>query len=195
MARERKTKKRRKPKRVEPEILGKLGRLGIVGRHPLAWITATTILASTGVRGRRAAAKAVSCYFAGALVGNVPKVLFRRPQPRYRKPKKPEIVRGSFPSGHSAAEVAYVIGAAQELPLSLLPLGTMATVGAWSLVRSGKHFVSDTLVGGMLGALVALCAYKMSPPKFTGVRSAVYRTPSRRSQAAAPPAVAKSLPN
>lgn len=194
MTRKRETKKRRKPKHDEPEMLGKLGRLGIVARQPLVWVTATTILASTGVRGRRAAAKAVSCYFAGALVGNVPKALFRRPQPRYRKPKRPEIVRGSFPSGHSAAEVAYVFGAAQELPLSLLPLGTMATLGAWSLVRSGKHFVSDTLIGGMLGALVALCAYKMSPPESTGVRSAVDRWLSRRPRAAATSAVEGSAP-
>jgi membrane-associated phospholipid phosphatase len=162
---ERRTKKRRKPKRDEPAFAGKLGRLGVVGRQPLLWMAATALLATAGgTKGRKAATRGLGCYFVGAAVGNLPKPLFRRPQPRYRKPKKPEIMRGSFPSGHAAAEVGYVFGAAQELPLSFLPLGTMALLAHWSLVRTGKHFISDTLVGGTMGLLVAVAAYKVWPP-------------------------------
>lgn len=69
------------------------------------------------------------------------------------------MARGAFPSGHAAAEVAYIFGASYELPSAFVPLGTGALLAHWSLVRAGKHFVSDTIVGGTIGlALVAITA-------------------------------------
>ncbi|MFN2390115.1 MAG: phosphatase PAP2 family protein [Actinomycetota bacterium] len=117
-----------------------------------------------GPTGRRAARRGALCYLVGGAVGNLPKPLFGRPQPRHRKVKKPQIFRGSFPSGHNAAEVAYVFGASQEAPAALILLAPMALIGHWSLVRDGKHFVSDTLVGGTMGLAVAAVAARVWPP-------------------------------
>ena len=74
------------------------------------------------------------------------------------------MIRGAFPSGHAAAEVAYVFGASLEAPIVFLPLGTMALLAHLSLVKAGKHYVSDTLVGGIIGlGVVALTAKAWSP--------------------------------
>ncbi len=158
------SQRKTKPKRYEPRFARKLGRIGIVTRQPLFWTAVTALMAALGPKGQRAASRASICYLVGAAVGNLPKPLFGRPQPRHRKVKKPEIARGSFPSGHNAAEVAYVFGAAQEAPAAFIPLSAAALVGHWSLVRAGKHYVSDTLVGGMLGLGVAAMAARVSPP-------------------------------
>jgi membrane-associated phospholipid phosphatase len=156
--------KKRKLKRREPKIARKLGRVGIVERQPLVWLIMTALLATVGPKGRRAAKRGLVCYLIGALVGNVPKPLFGRPQPRHRRAKKPHIVRGSFPSGHNAAEVAYVFGASQEAPLIFVPLTAMALLGHWSLVRAGKHYVSDSIVGGFIGLGVVAIVTKAWPP-------------------------------
>ena len=104
------------------------------------------------------------CYLVGAVVGNVPKPLFGRAQPRHRWPRKPQVVRGAFPSGHAAAEVAYVFGASLEAPVAFLPLAIMALLAHGSLVRGGKHYVSDQIVGGTIGlVVVALSAKAWSP--------------------------------
>jgi membrane-associated phospholipid phosphatase len=69
------------------------------------------------------------------------------------------VVKGAFPSGHAAAEVAYVFGASLEAPAAFLPLATMALTAHMSLVKGGKHYISDTIVGGFIGlAVVALSA-------------------------------------
>lgn len=140
------------------------GRAGIVTRQPLMWAGLSLALAASGSPAlRRAATRGAACYLVGAGIGNLPKPLFHRPQPRFRKPKKPEVVRGSFPSGHGAAEVAYVFGASQEAPALFLPLGAAAMLAHWSLVRAGKHYVSDLLVGGSLGLGVALLSELLRP--------------------------------
>lgn len=158
-------KKKIKPKKNEPPFAGKLGRVGIVTRQPLVWASVTALMASSDKPAlRRAAGRGAACYLTGALVGNLPKPLFNRAQPRQRRPRKPQILRGSFPSGHGAAEVAYVFGASQEAPLLLLPLGTAAALAHWSLVRAGKHYVGDFLVGGSMGLAIAFAALRLKPP-------------------------------
>lgn len=157
--------KKRKLKRIEPEIARKLGRVGIVERQPLVWLAMTILLATVaGPKGRRAAKRGLVCYLLGALAGNLPKPMFGRPQPRQRRAKKPHIARGSFPSGHNAAEVAYVFGASQEAPLIFVPLTAMALLGHWSLIRAGKHYVSDSVVGGFIGLAVVAIVTKAWPP-------------------------------
>lgn len=169
--------KKIKPKKNEPAFARKLGRAGIVTRQPLLWASATALMASSGKPAlQRAAARGAACYLTGAVLGNLPKPLFNRAQPRQRKPKKPQILRGSFPSGHGAAEVGYVFGASQEEPLLLLPLGTAAALAHWSLVRAGKHYVTDFLVGGTMGLVIAFAALRIKPPPLAtggaGVRPA-----------------------
>jgi len=147
-----------------------LARIGIITRQPLLWILATVLMAAKGgERGRKAALRGSLCYLLGLAVGNLPKPLFGRAQPRHSRPRKPQVIRGSFPSGHNAAEVAYVFGASLEAPIVFLPLGTMALLGHLSLVKAGKHYVSDTIVGGFIGLAVAILTAKAWAPQ-TGHR-------------------------
>jgi membrane-associated phospholipid phosphatase len=98
------------------------------------------------------------------VVGNLLKPLFGRPQPRHHWTRKPQVIKGAFPSGHAAAEVAYVFGASLEAPATFVPLGTMALLAHLSLVKAGKHYISDTLGGGIMGlAVVALMAQAWPP--------------------------------
>jgi membrane-associated phospholipid phosphatase len=144
----------------------KFDRLGAITRRPLLWILLTAVMAAAGgPRGKQAALRGYVCYLLGGVAGNLPKPLFGRAQPRHRWPRKPQVIRGAFPSGHAAAEVAYVFGASLEAPIVFLPLGTMALLAHLSLIKSGKHYISDTLVGGMIGiAVVALTAKAWPPP-------------------------------
>jgi membrane-associated phospholipid phosphatase len=104
-----------------------LGRLGVIMRQPPLWIFATSVMAATGgLRGKQAALRGSVCYLLGLGAGNLLKPLFGRAQPRHSRPRKPQVVRGAFPSGHAAAEVAYVFGASLEAPAAFLPLGVMA---------------------------------------------------------------------
>ena len=143
-----------------------LARIGVITRQPLLWILATAVMAAKGgERGRQAALRGSVCYLLGLAVGNLPKPLFGRAQPRHSRPRKPQVIRGSFPSGHNAAEVAYVFGASLEAPIVFVPLGTMALLGHLSLVKGGKHYVSDTIVGGFIGLAVAALTAKAWTPQ------------------------------
>jgi membrane-associated phospholipid phosphatase len=142
----------------------KSGRLGVICRQPVLWAATTAAMAATaGPRGRHAALRGSACYLLAAAVGNGIKPLFGRPQPRHRRPRNPHVMRGSFPSGHAAAEVAYTFGAAQELPAAFVLFGSMAMLGHWSLLRARKHYLSDMLVGGTLGLTLVLLMAKVWP--------------------------------
>lgn len=145
-----------------------IGRLGALTRQPLLWAVATFGMAVFGgPTGRKAALRATGCYLVGATLGNLPKAAFGRPQPRHRRTRSPQIVRGAFPSGHACAEVAFVFGAAQEAPLAFVPFGTMALLAHLSLIQAGKHYLSDTLVGGTIGLMIAVAAAKLWPTRVT----------------------------
>jgi membrane-associated phospholipid phosphatase len=144
----------------------KLDRLGAITRRPLLWILVTAVMAAAGgSRGKQAALRGSVCYLLGSVAGNFPKPLFGRAQPRHLWPRKPQVIRGAFPSGHAAAEVAYVFGASLEAPIAFFPLGTMALLAHLSLVKAGKHYISDTLVGGMIGLAVVALTAKAWPPQ------------------------------
>jgi membrane-associated phospholipid phosphatase len=144
----------------------KLDRLGAITRRPLLWILVTAVMATVGgSRGKQAALRGSVCYLLGGVAGNFPKPLFGRAQPRHLWPRKPQVIRGAFPSGHAAAEVAYVFGASLEAPIVFFPLGTMALLAHLSLVKAGKHYISDTLVGGMIGLAVVALTAKAWPPQ------------------------------
>jgi membrane-associated phospholipid phosphatase len=146
----------------------KFGRLGAVTSRPLFWILVTAVMATLGgPRGRQAALRGYMCYLLGGTAGNLPKPLFGRAQPRHRWPRKPQFIRGAFPSGHAAAEVAYVFGASLEAPIAFVPLGTMALLAHLSLIKAGKHYISDTLVGGIIGLAVVALTAKAWPPQTT----------------------------
>ena len=67
-------------------------------------------------------------------------------------------------SGHAANDLAFAFGAAQELPLALVPLSACTAAVHWSLVRKRAHYPNDVLAGGGLGIAVALTIRKLWPP-------------------------------
>jgi membrane-associated phospholipid phosphatase len=149
-------------------VPNKFGRLGAVTSRPLFWILVTAVMATAGgPRGRQAALRGYMCYLLGGTVGNLPKPLFGRAQPRHLWPRKPQVIRGAFPSGHAAAEVAYVFGASLEAPIAFVPLGPAALLAHLYLIKAGKHYISDTLVGGVIGLAVVALTAKAWPPQTT----------------------------
>ncbi len=136
-------------------------------RQPLVWgAFAVAMALAGGPRGRRAAVRALSCSAIASLVHLPLKRLFGRPRPLGAR----LIGRGgpfssSFPSGHTATDLAFVFGASQELPPLMLPLSA-ATLGShWSLMRSRRHYPSDVVAGGAIAFAVAAAAWWLRPPQ------------------------------
>jgi membrane-associated phospholipid phosphatase len=165
------TKKKIVPKKNANAFSRSVGRAGVVTRQPLFWGSALGLMATSSPQMKRGAGRAGAFYLLGAVIGNLAKPLFGREQPRHRRARKPQVLRGSFPSGHGAAEVALVFGAAQEVPVLLAPLGAAAAMAHWSLFLGGKHYTSDMAVGGAMGLAIAAAGARLWPPARIGGRS------------------------
>lgn len=132
---------------------------------PATWAVAAGLLALTGPRGRHAAMRGSVSYLAASLAHLPIKVLVKRSRP----PGASRVARigpitSSFPSGHMASELAFSLGAAQELPLLFVPLYGATALSEWSLIRSRSHYPSDVLAGGALALGVAAVVRKLWPP-------------------------------
>lgn len=143
------------------------GRFGDISQQPQVWAGLAAALAiGGGPRGRRAAARASACYLSAAVLANgVVKPVVKRSRPPGSGKGRRGPVTSSFPSGHAATDLAFALGAAQEMPLLFLPLSTATMAAHWSLVRSRGHYASDVLAGGALGVVVALAAWKLRPAR------------------------------
>lgn len=142
-----------------------VGRFGDIMQRPPAWAGVAAALALCGgERGRQAAARGAACYLA-AVGAHLPiKALVGRKHPKGSALLQLGPVTSSFPSGHAAADVAFVLGASQVIPLLLAPLSLATTAVHWALVRKRSHYPSDVIAGGALGIVVALVAWKLWPP-------------------------------
>ena len=142
------------------------GRLGDVVQQPPVWAGLATVLAiAGGPRGRRAAWRGSACYAFTAVVANlVIKPVVGRKRPPGAGEERTGPVTSSFPSGHAATDLAFTLGASQEIPALFLVLAPATTAAHWSLVRSRGHYPTDVLVGGVVGVAVALLAWKLVPP-------------------------------
>lgn len=133
-------------------------------KRPPVWAAIAGALAVGGPRGRRAAVRGSACYVAAALAHVPIKALVgRKHPPRSSKVARVGPVTSSFPSGHAASQLAFSLGAAQELPLLLLPLYAATAASEWSLLRARSHYPSDVLAGAALAAGVAAAAWKLWP--------------------------------
>jgi membrane-associated phospholipid phosphatase len=112
-----------------------------------------------GPRDRRAAASGLVSVGATAAIIN----LVIKPLGRRRRPDRP-LAAGravpmpssrSFPSGHTAAAVAFASGVARELPLAGIPLQALAALVGYSRVHTGVHYPGDVVAGALLGAMIA----------------------------------------
>jgi undecaprenyl-diphosphatase len=128
-------------------------------------VVAAGLALGGGSRGKRAAVRGVVCYSIAALVANLGiKPWVGRSRPPGAGEGRPGPVTSSFPSGHTATDLAFSLGVAQEIPVLFIPF-TAATMAAhWSMVRSRGHYPSDIFVGGIVGIAVALAAWRLWPP-------------------------------
>ena len=140
------------------------GRAGDVIQRPPTWAAIAAALSATGERGRRAALRGSVCYLSAAAAHLPIKAVVGRRHPPGSARHQLGPVTSSFPSGHAASDLAFVFGAAQELPVAFVPLSACTLAVHWSLVRRRAHYPSDVLAGGALGIAVALTIWKLWPP-------------------------------
>jgi membrane-associated phospholipid phosphatase len=146
-----------------PRLDAAMRRLSDAANYSRLSIAAAAILAVTGGdRGRRAAASGLASLAATATVVNVVVKPFGRrhrpdrvagrvpPERHVRMPRS-----RSFPSGHTAAAVAFASGVGSVLPAAGLPLHALAALVGYSRVHTGVHYPGDVVAGALLGAIVS----------------------------------------
>lgn len=146
-----------------PLLDGAMRRLSNAADHSKLSIAASAMLAvAGGSSGRRAARTGLaSVAVTSALVNLVVKRVGRRPRPDRDTQGVPTArhvpmpTSASFPSGHSAAAVAFASGASSELPAAAVPLFTLAATVAYSRIHTGVHYPGDVIAGATIGAVVA----------------------------------------
>ncbi len=133
-------------------------------RQPVVWAAIAGGLASTGPDGRRAALRGTACSVTASVIHLPIKRLFRRPRPFGAGARSVGPLTSSFPSGHTATDLSFVFGAAQELPAAMIPLSIITLGSHWSLLRTRKHYPSDIVAGGAIALAVSAAAWKLRPP-------------------------------
>ncbi|MEK9520647.1 phosphatase PAP2 family protein [Streptomyces venezuelae] len=129
--------------------------------HTKLWWAAAVIMAmGGGRRGRKAAAAGVTSMAVAELLSNgVAKQLVER-----RRPPKEWIphddvedrpASSSFPSGHTAAAVAFTAAVAPIWPWTGAVCAVPAAMVAIERVHSGAHYPSDVVAGVAVGLSVA----------------------------------------
>jgi len=129
------------------------------------WLAiAAGLAACGGAPGRRAAGRGIVALAIAAAVANGPaKLLVRRRRPAWRS--RPTLIRTprstSFPSGHSAAAVAFATGASAQLPALAPALVPLAGIVAYSRVHTGVHYQSDVAAGAAIGLGAGMLAARL----------------------------------
>lgn len=121
------------------------------------WCGAAAVMAlAGGWRGRRAALAGLTAVTVAQLVSNgVCKQLADRPRPpkewfpHDEAEDRPD--SSSFPSGHTAAAVAFTAAVAPAWPLAGALCAVPATMVAVERVQSGAHYPSDVVAGAAIG--------------------------------------------
>jgi undecaprenyl-diphosphatase len=146
-----------------PALDGAMRRLSKAANYSRLSIGSAAVLAiAGGARGRRAAALGLSCVASTATFVNVVvKPLSRRRRPDREDAEVPEARQvklpssRSFPSGHTAAAVAFATGVGRVMPGAAVPLHSLAAVVGYSRVHTGVHYPGDVVAGALLGAMIA----------------------------------------
>jgi undecaprenyl-diphosphatase len=146
-----------------PHLDAAMRRLSSAADYSRLSIAASAILAiAGGSRGRRAAVSGLASLAATSAAVNVAFKLAgrrRRPDraaaavPAARQVEMP--ASHSFPSGHTAAAVAFATGVGRVMPLASVPLHLLAAAVGYSRVHTGVHYPGDVIAGAVLGATIA----------------------------------------
>jgi membrane-associated phospholipid phosphatase len=146
-----------------PLLDGAMRRLSDAANYSRLSIASAAVLAvAGGPRGRRAAALGLACVTTTATFVNVVvKPLSRRRRPDRTEAEVPEARRvklpgsRSFPSGHTAAAVAFATGVGRVMPAAAVPLHSLAALVGYSRVHTGVHYPGDVVAGALMGAMIA----------------------------------------
>jgi membrane-associated phospholipid phosphatase len=138
-------------------------RLSQAANHSKLSIAASVVLAvGGGPNGRRAARSGLMSVAATSAVVNLivkPIGGRQRPDreaeavPADRQVKMPR--SRSFPSGHTAAAVAFASAAGRIVPAAGVPLHCLAALVGYSRIHTGVHYPSDVIGGALIGSVVA----------------------------------------
>jgi membrane-associated phospholipid phosphatase len=135
--------------------------LSAVAENGLFWTGVVSLVALTGSRGRHAALRGALTLGASSLLANLgAKQLVRAPRPRLRglthrhlnhTPTSP-----SFPSGHTATGAGLAAGIWIVSPRRGILAAALALAVGYSRLHVGAHWLSDVLVGNLVGVTVGL---------------------------------------
>lgn len=146
-----------------PSLDGAMRRLSDAANYSRLSLAAAALLATFGGRhGRLAAASGLACLGATAAVANaVLKPLGNRPRPDRQGEDVPTDRHvqmpgtRSFPSGHTAAAVAFAAGVGRVMPAAGAPLYGLAALVGYSRIHTGVHYPGDVLGGALAGLVTA----------------------------------------
>ena len=146
-----------------PRLDSAMRRLSHAANYSRLSMASGAVLAiAGGAKGRRAAFIGLASVAAtSAFVNVVVKPLGRRPRPDRVGEEVPAArhvempTSRSFPSGHTAAAVAFAGGVGSVLPAAGIPLHALAALVAYSRVHTGVHYPGDVLAGAVIGAMIA----------------------------------------
>ncbi|MFD7628344.1 phosphatase PAP2 family protein [Streptomyces sp. NPDC059851] len=138
-----------------------LPRVEEAAEHTKVWWAAAAVMAAWGGwRGRKAAAAGVAGMAVAELLSNgVGKQLVerRRPPkewiPHHGDEDRPD--SSSFPSGHTAAAVAFTGAVAPTWPLAGAACAVPTVLVAIERIHSGAHYPSDVVAGAAIGVAAA----------------------------------------
>ncbi|MFJ4894778.1 phosphatase PAP2 family protein [Streptomyces sp. NPDC088788] len=144
--------------RIPPGIGRLLSAVEETAENSKLWCGAAALMAMTGGRrGHRAAVLGLASLALAQLVSNgVGKRVVDRPRPPKEWIDHDEVEdrpdSSSFPSGHTAAAVAFTAAVAPEWPLAAAVCAVPAALLALERVQSGAHYPSDVGAGALIGA-------------------------------------------
>ncbi|MGN9761998.1 phosphatase PAP2 family protein [Streptomyces sp. SD31] len=125
------------------------------------WCGAAALMATLGGwRGRKAATAGMAALTLGQLVSNgLGKRLADRPRPPKEWFPHDEVEdrpdSSSFPSGHTAAAVAFTAAVAPTWPAAGIACAVPASLVAVERIQSGAHYAGDVAAGTVTGLLSA----------------------------------------
>ncbi|MEU9305642.1 phosphatase PAP2 family protein [Streptomyces sp. NPDC048269] len=133
----------------------------------LWWAAAVVMAAGGGWRGRRAAVAGVAGMAVAQVLSNgvAKQLVERRRLPKEWFPHEDVEERpdsSSFPSGHTAAAVAFTAAVAPSWPWAGAACAVPTVLVAIERVHSGAHYPSDVAAGAAIG-LAAAAAVRAAP--------------------------------